>query len=213
MANINGIGIISNIGDQELSGSLNIVGNSPTFTFKIETSGSTNSILVDSDGKVGINNATPSYNLDVTGNFKVSNGLIIGLTDITTSWSTYSVSWTSTGLNQPSIGDGTLTGYYKIIGKTTFVRVRFVWGTTTDGGDGDWLFSLPVTAIDKFSVQLPCILNDGGLSWEVGTASTNLANLNSAVSIFSRGSGVNSMNPFIWTTNGDLNFEGSYESA
>lgn len=57
-------------------------------------------------------------------------------------WTSYTPTWTMSVTN-PSLGNGTLTGAYKAIGKTVEFRLRFVAGSTTTFGEGLWSFSLP----------------------------------------------------------------------
>jgi hypothetical protein len=60
-------------------------------------------------------------------------------------WTTYNPSWTASVTN-PVIGNGTITGRYKQIGKTVFVVVKISMGTSTTYGSGIWRISLPVNA-------------------------------------------------------------------
>ena len=57
-------------------------------------------------------------------------------------WTTFTPTWTSTGTT-PAIGNGTLAGRYLVVGKTVFVRVFLLWGSTTSSGTGLWLFATP----------------------------------------------------------------------
>jgi hypothetical protein len=64
---------------------------------------------------------------------------------LTSAWTDYTPTWTSTG-TAPALGNGTLTGRYKQIGKLVTVKIKIVFGSTTTFGTGGYLFSLPVTA-------------------------------------------------------------------
>lgn len=66
-------------------------------------------------------------------------------TDASFAWTTYTPSWTSTG-TAPVIGNGTLTGAFCQIGKTVFWRLKFIAGSTSTFGTGQWRFSIPVTS-------------------------------------------------------------------
>lgn len=57
------------------------------------------------------------------------------MTAATGAWTSYTPTWTSTVTN-PTIGNGTLTGAYRQLGKTVDVRIRLVWGSTTTAGSG-----------------------------------------------------------------------------
>ncbi|MEU8379785.1 hypothetical protein [Streptosporangium sp. NPDC048865] len=57
-------------------------------------------------------------------------------------WTSWTPVW-SCSVTPPSIGNGTLTGAYKALGKTVEFRLRFVAGSTTTYGEGLWGFTLP----------------------------------------------------------------------
>ena len=56
-------------------------------------------------------------------------------------WTTYAPTWTSS--TNPSIGNGTLSGRYRRIGKTVDIVVTMAAGSTTTFGAGAYSFSLP----------------------------------------------------------------------
>jgi len=65
-------------------------------------------------------------------------------------WKTYTPVWGATGAGtQPSVGNGSLTGRYRVIDDTTvLLRILLTQGTTTDGGSGNagqfpYYFTLP----------------------------------------------------------------------
>lgn len=60
-------------------------------------------------------------------------------------WVAYTPVWTAVTTN-PVIGNGTLLGRYKRIGKTVLFRVQIVAGSTTTGGSGNYSVSLPLAA-------------------------------------------------------------------
>lgn len=57
-------------------------------------------------------------------------------------WERYTPTWSSSG-TPPSIGDGTLAGAYRIVGTTLHLRGHVTFGSTTSGGTGAWLITLP----------------------------------------------------------------------
>lgn len=59
-----------------------------------------------------------------------------------TAWTSYTPTWT-TQVSSPAVGNGTLVGRYKIIGKTMHLAIKLTCGTTTTFGTGYWKFSLP----------------------------------------------------------------------
>lgn len=61
-------------------------------------------------------------------------------------WTAYTPTWLTAGAGaDPTLGNGTLIARYIKAGKFVHVRIRLVWGSTTNGGSGDWTFSMPVT--------------------------------------------------------------------
>jgi hypothetical protein len=140
-------------------------------------------------------------------------------TDLTNySWSAYTVTWSSGSNPQPVLGNGTITGYYTVIGKTAFVRVKLLWGTTTSGGTGDWRFSLPVDAASPDGIQFPCSMLDNGLAWYQGTVNGDLVGAVDKTGIIAQSPGgfnsseaVTNIRPFTWGNLDSLQFNGSYE--
>jgi len=133
----------------------------------------------------------------------------------TVPWSDYAVTWSSSSAPQPSLGNGLLRGYYTTVGKTVFVRVEFVAGTTTSFGIGTWSFSLPVDAKDSKGVQLPCSMRDSfSVNWYAGIVNGSFSGSVNSASIISTTSpavSVDVNNPFGWGPNDTLQFNGSYE--
>lgn len=67
-----------------------------------------------------------------------------------TAWQTYTPSITS-GI---TLGDGTISGRYTVVGKTVHFTFRLVCGSTTSLGVGtDMIISLPVTASTALQTQ------------------------------------------------------------
>lgn len=61
-------------------------------------------------------------------------------------WQPYTPIWSGSGATQPGLGNSTLTGRYSLIGKTCFLDLYFVAGSTATFGNGNFLFSVPVAA-------------------------------------------------------------------
>jgi hypothetical protein len=132
-------------------------------------------------------------------------------------WSTYSPAWTAVSSN-PSIGDGTLIGRYKQIGKTTFVYIRMQAGSSTTFGSGNWRFSLPVDAQASYSAILPTTFLDNSTAWYQGLSYTEYdGDASYVVPVWDKGatgsSAVNATTPYTWTTTDSLAISGSYESV
>lgn len=64
-------------------------------------------------------------------------------------WITFNpptLTWTGSIAN-PAIGNGTLEGRYQLIGsKGVRLQIYLVYGSTSTGGNGYWIWSLPYTA-------------------------------------------------------------------
>ncbi|MGW1998157.1 hypothetical protein [Embleya sp. NPDC001921] len=62
-------------------------------------------------------------------------------------WTSYSATWDAISGAAPSLGNGSRTAEYMVIGKTCTVRINQTWGsTTTSGGAAPWFFGLPFAA-------------------------------------------------------------------
>ena len=131
-------------------------------------------------------------------------------------WTTYNPSWTASTAN-PAIGNGTITGRYKAIGKTVFVSVKITMGTSTTFGTGTWRVSLPVAAFSTNSAIIPTLFNNNGNDWFQGTSYTEYAGSTSYVTlVLDRGTtgsaAITSAIPFTWGSTDSFSFVGSYES-
>jgi hypothetical protein len=132
-------------------------------------------------------------------------------------WTTYTPAWTASTTN-PDIGNGTITGRYKAIGKTVFVSVKINMGATTTYGTGQWRVSLPVDAFSASSAILPTVFLDNGNSWFQGTSYTEYGGATSyVVPVWNRGSTgsvpADYLTPFTWDSTDSFSFAGSYESV
>lgn len=66
-------------------------------------------------------------------------------------WLSYTPTWSTSG-TAPSLGNGTLTGYYNVFYRRYgVVLFSFVAGSTTTFGTGTWSFTLP-SALDPSSI-------------------------------------------------------------
>lgn len=188
--------------------------------------GSTNLFWDNTNGRLGVGTSTPSYRVDVSGSARVTSGLTVSTSlildgsDLATAWIPYTPTWESDGVTQPSLGNGEIRAFYKVIGKTVFVRVKLTWGTTTSGGDGVWLFGLPIEAVEDYGIQFPCSMLDDGNNWYQGTVNGVYSGLTSKTAIIAQSAGgVNSSEgvsgtfPFTWGNLDSLQFSGSYEST
>ncbi len=161
-------------------------------------------------------NISSTANISFTGNITAANLITSGELFVTgTAWQSYTPVWTTSG-TAPSLGNGVLTGKYKKIGKTVFVRVRLQIGSTTTTGTGNYRISLPVAAADAAGVVMPSTYLDNGVNWYMGVVNCEYDGATSYVVplLGSSPSGaVNATAPFTWNDGDSLVFNGSYEAA
>lgn len=79
--------------------------------------------------------------INVTTDLNQNFDLVDGLFD---AWTAYTPAWTSAG-TAPALGNGTLIGRYRKMGKILDFRLLLTLGTTSTLGTGAWFFSLPAT--------------------------------------------------------------------
>ncbi|MGV9535019.1 hypothetical protein ACWEU6_21865 [Streptosporangium sandarakinum] len=133
--------------------------------------------------------------------------------DLYSSWTSYTVTWTGATTN-PTLGNGTLDGAYKAIGKTIAVRIRLVYGSTSSAGSGLWAFSLPVGFAPAAVQSLA-----GFVSNQAGSARYALgAYLTAGSGVFRIAaidgtSGVSNNSPIVWANGDQLVLTGTYEAS
>jgi hypothetical protein len=182
--------------------------------------------LVVSGTSVGIGTSSPQAKLDVNGTsifrtgVTMNSSLTLGNVDITSPWSAYTPTWTTDGGTQPALNNGTLTGFFKLIGKICFVRVKLNPGSTTTFGSGAFQFSLPFSASSPDSIQFPCSILNNGFAWYQATVNgTYSGDVNKSAIIALSSGGVNSSeavtatHPITFGVSDSLQFNGSYEIA
>lgn len=180
--------------------------------------------VIINSGSVGIGTVSPSASLHVagdtiiTGSLTVTGSLILSGSNVSTAWTSYTPTWTSDG-TAPSLGNGTLTGAYKVIGKTCFVRVRLAYGSSTTSGTGAFYFDLPFSASIASGVQFPCSILDNGNAWYQATVNGEYGGFTNKTATIGQSSGANSSQgvtgtfPFTFGTSDSIQFAGSYEIA
>jgi hypothetical protein len=172
-----------------------------------------------------------NFLVDGTGNITIKAGSTVNINRLSVgptgptgpsasdanAWTTYSPAWTAAVTN-PVIGDGTITGRYKQIGKTTFVYVKVAMGSSTTFGSGVWRISLPVNVVSGANAILPATFLDNGFNWYQGSAITEYdGNLSYVVPLWTKGAtgsaAVDSATPFTWGNTDNFTIAGSYESV
>jgi len=152
--------------------------------------------------------------LPITGSF---TGSINGATINNTAWISYTPTWTAASLN-PVIGNGTIEGYYKVIGKTCFVRGNIAMGSTTTFGTGEWYVSMPFTASHADAILMTAQLLDNGAAWYNAVLNGARAGFNYKTAIQYQNTGgtadsISPNTPFTWTNSDRFLWNGSYEIA
>lgn len=129
-------------------------------------------------------------------------------------WVDYTPAWTAS--TNPAIGNGTLLGRYKVVGKTVHLRIYMSAGSTTTFGSGDWSFGLPSGLTMKFETGEgrvtvgECVALDAGTTWRTGVVSQSSGG---SLDIRSKDIAVawQSSTPHTWTNGDSLSLTGTFE--
>lgn len=119
---------------------------------------------------------------------------------------TYVPTWASTG-TAVALGNGTITGKYKIIGREFWCEVLQTMGSTTTYGTGSYSWTMPFTATTISG--MPCWALDSGTAYYTGTSADFGAN-NLIYVITSGNSNIWGQTlPHTWANADTLNLRGS----
>lgn len=132
---------------------------------------------------------------------------VIGGNDILAAWTPYIVNWTGAGSN-PAIGNGTLNGAYRLVGKTVDFRIYLQAGSTTTFGSGLYSFNPPFPP-KAGNPQSACgYINDVSAAsrWNISMALMPIPRL-----FINSGSGVQATVPFTFATSDEIVVTGTYE--
>jgi len=123
-------------------------------------------------------------------------------------WTSYVPVWSATG-TAPAVGNGSIVGAYKQVGKWVETRGLLTMGSTTTYGTGVWRFTLPVTALGTEYVGCAQLLDSGtqDKAGSCNTASTTLLQPCSSAGACA------STTPHAWATNDQVRWHISYEAA
>lgn len=135
-------------------------------------------------------------------------------------WISYTPTWTETAGVQPSLGNGSLTGFYYQLGKFVVCTIKLIAGTTTTFGNSSnvWLFSLPVTAATA-SIAFGMSSNSSNAPNNVVTwgYQSDINHMAAWGYTPTGGSGLiqfmNSNQPLTWTSVAHINVSCLYEAA
>lgn len=161
------------------------------------------------DGIMGLGPTGPQGDLGPTGPAASDNN----------SWASFVPNFTAS-VTDPVIGDGTVLGKYKQIGKTVFLKINIVMGNSTTFGSGNYNISLPVTAKDNSGIILPATYLQNGTGYFLGSAINEYDGSNSHVTLMAIDSTTPAMAttvspsvPFTWASTDTIHISGSYEAA
>ena len=155
--------------------------------------------------------------ISLSGSVVITGSLTVSGSNITSAWTAYTPTWTAASSN-PAIGNGTIEGYYKVVGKTCFVRGNIAMGSTTTFGSGEWYVSMPFTASHADAILITANLLDNGTASYNATMNGARAGFNykSTVQYQAVGGTADSITPttpFTWTNTDRFIWNGSYEIA
>ncbi|MFI0825731.1 hypothetical protein ACH4Q7_14885 [Streptomyces roseolus] len=136
--------------------------------------------------------------------------------DMLAAWTSYTPSWTASTTN-PVLGNGTLVGRHKRIGRTVHVHIDLAIGSTTTLGSGSWSFTLPVQAAASGG-------NRVGVAQAVGATRFGGQNVispgaSATTPFFPASSAVSNLSaatatvPFAWAAANELRISFTYEAA
>jgi hypothetical protein len=126
-------------------------------------------------------------------------------------WVPYTPVWSAIG-TAPVLGNGTLTGRYRVVQKTVTMSLTLTYGSTTTGGTGGWEFTYPLASASSTPDMdpMPAVLLLSG----TGAYPAIAANVGSTTLIYVVATGaVNGITqtvPFTWIAGSSLNIEGTY---
>lgn len=157
---------------------------------------------------VVIGNASAVYSIASTTDERVFANY--GLSSAVTPWTAYTPLWSTTG-TPPAIGNGTLIGAYRQMGKTVLCRFYMLAGSTTTFGTGGWRFTLPfaigVNAQSMFGVTYLLGGATNMICASIPSGSITIALYTSAAVV------VDATHPVTFAANSELTMQGVYESA
>lgn len=129
-----------------------------------------------------------------------------------TNWTSYTPTWTTSGA-APTLGNGTLTGRYSVIGKMVTIRVNLTWGSTTSSpANVLWFFSTPsglsVSANPPASIGSALILDAGNRFF---TGACRAVGGSIVVYAGSLDAELSKTNPMTWANNDFVSLTYTYE--
>lgn len=137
--------------------------------------------------------------------------------DIIAAWTTYTPTWTAATTN-PVLGNGTIVGRYKRIGKTVHLQIDLTMGSTTTYGSGAWSVTLPLAAASSSGSRIGAAQALGGANRYAGqivvsSGASGISAFFPASASVSNLSSVAAAVPFAWANGNELRITATYEAA
>lgn len=131
----------------------------------------------------------------------------------------YSPNWTATSGTAPSVGNGTLVGYFTMSGQIVFFVTGLTVGTTTGvGNGGQWRFALPTIWNDAWPMTIgqAYFLDNGVAAYEgvllADSGSTFRPSGILTSGTYAQHSGVTQTVPFSWGNTDAMLLQGFYHT-
>jgi hypothetical protein len=164
-----------------------------------------------------VNNITASNGLFGTSSWATRALTASYVTPYEGAWISYTPVWTAASVN-PVINNGTIEGWYKLVGKTCFVRGNIAMGSTTTFGSGEWYVSMPFTASHADAILMTANLLDNTTAWYNAVVNGARAGFNYKAPLQYQAVGgtandVNATQPFTWASSDRFIWNGSFEIA
>lgn len=147
---------------------------------------------------------------------------LVSGTGTTWAWQTWTPTWSKASGTPPTLGNGTLTGRYRVIGKTVTAQFDFVFGSTTNPNGGElFLFSFPVTAsalsgTSQIGIGSAYVEDSGLTGWMGAICAYNTASFlvkTNASPTAGTATNISGGAPFTWGTNDLARGTFTYEAA
>lgn len=125
-------------------------------------------------------------------------------------WTSYTPTWSGT------IGNGTITGRYRKLGRLVHFYVRVVWGGTTSHAAATQTLTLPFTAATPGSGFIGPIGVTGQRDISAGANSCRwltLTDTTHATAVDSAGIAITNTVPFTWADTDEWFISGTYEAT
>jgi hypothetical protein len=132
------------------------------------------------------------------------------MTAMTAAWTSYTPGWAASA-GTPAIGNGTLNGAYRRIGKTLDLQINLIAGSTTTYGTAGayWLFGLPAGLVAARQFHGSGHMLDAGVaeyqvSWRI-TAAVD------TIEVFRESARATNTSPYTFGTSDAINLNGTIE--